>query len=99
MNDAVTIDAQDFFAFDTPFSESQRSFLNGLFLGRLNRSAGGDSVDLPQSAVTILFASQTGTAEALAKNTKKLAAQRGFAGSFSFVAGGRCPRSAEQPQL
>jgi len=81
MNNAVLLETHEFFPVDAPFSDTQRSFLNGLFLGRLSRSTDEQAVAVEQSPVAILFASQTGTAEALAKSTRKQAAQYGFSGS------------------
>jgi sulfite reductase alpha subunit-like flavoprotein len=68
-----------------PFTTEQRAYLNGFFAGFFSRV-------LPQSqgsptssgapalpALTILFGSQTGNAEALAKRLARAAAQKGFA--------------------
>ena len=76
---AADPDFSDFFPVDSPFSDSQRSFLNGLFLGSLNR---GEEVQA-STPLTVLYASQTGTAEALSKKVRKLAAQHGFSGSIA----------------
>jgi sulfite reductase (NADPH) flavoprotein alpha-component len=68
---------------DAPFSEEQRTWLNGFFAGLLTRLAQGAGASLPghSDAVTlkVLFASQTGTAERLARKLAKEAKGRGFA--------------------
>ena len=67
-----------------PFSSEQRAWLNGFLAGMLSRAQGAPA-PAPTAAVptlaplTILFGSQTGTGEALAKRTAKAAGQRGFA--------------------
>ena len=65
-----------------PFSVEQRAWLNGFFAGMFSRSPHGGPVAPAPAALaplTILFASQTGTAERLAKKAAKLASKRGFA--------------------
>jgi sulfite reductase (NADPH) flavoprotein alpha-component len=67
-----------------PFSAEQRAWLNGFFAGMFSRS---HSLTAPPAAsaapalqpLTILFGSQTGTAEGLAKRAAKEAGKRGFA--------------------
>ena len=68
-----------------PFTLEQRAWLNGFLAGLF---ANGGSGDMPQlnnapakagEPLPILFGSQTGTAEALAKRIAKDAEQRGFA--------------------
>jgi sulfite reductase (NADPH) flavoprotein alpha-component len=65
-----------------PFSPEQRAWLNGFFAGLFSRSG---SAPLAASAapalqpLTLLFGSQTGTAEGLAKRAAKEAGKRGFA--------------------
>ena len=74
---------------NAPFSHEQRAWLNGFLAGLFSRQAGA-----PASAVaaqtltplTILFGSQTGTAEALAKKTAKEAGKRGFAANILDMA-------------
>ncbi len=67
---------------DAPFSPDQRAWLNGFFAGLLQglaeRAQTQDSSHAPRFAVKILFASQTGTAERLAKKLAKDARSRGF---------------------
>ncbi len=68
-----------------PFSPEQRAWLNGFFAGLFPRTGWASSASqavapaTPATTVTILFASQTGTAEALAKQASKTATKRGFA--------------------
>ncbi|HEY4300694.1 MAG TPA: sulfite reductase subunit alpha [Candidatus Didemnitutus sp.] len=65
-----------------PFSPEQRHWLNGFIAGLLSRSPGpAPAPAAPAVApipLTIVFGSQTGTAEGLAKRVAKAAAQRGF---------------------
>jgi sulfite reductase (NADPH) flavoprotein alpha-component len=64
---------------DAPFSPQQRAWLNGFFAGLLThlakRTVDAPAVRLP---VAVLYASQTGTAERLAKKLAKEARAKGF---------------------
>lgn len=66
-----------------PFTAEQRSWLNGFLAGLLSQSAAGvASLSAPvveKKPVLILFGSQSGNAESLAKKLAKEAAGRGFA--------------------
>lgn len=70
-----------------PFTAEQRAWLNGFLAGLFsNADAGGAPMPqlntapaAPSEPLTILFGSQTGTAEGLAKKLAKDASQRGFA--------------------
>lgn len=74
-----------------PFTAEQRAWLNGFIAGLLSRGevdpaatagqarAGATSTPAALVPLTILFGSQTGTAEALAKRAAKEAGRRGFA--------------------
>ena len=66
---------------DAPFDVEQRQWLNGLFTGlyAFTRAASGKSAE-PEAgtALTILFGSQSGTAESLSKDLKKFAKTQGF---------------------
>lgn len=68
-----------------PFSAEQRAYLNGFLAGLFSRAPGG-AVNAPMAPeakplvpLTILWGSQTGTAEKLTKRMVKEAGQRGFA--------------------
>ena len=68
-----------------PFTPEQRAYLNGFLAGLFSRvpAAGGGAPIAPVAQtlepLTILFGSQTGTAEKLAKRVAKEAGKRGFA--------------------
>jgi sulfite reductase (NADPH) flavoprotein alpha-component len=70
---------------NAPFSPEQRAWLNGFFAGMFSRgpaAAAGAASSVSAAALvplTILFGSQTGTAEGLAKKAAKEAGKRGFA--------------------
>ena len=66
---------------DAPFSAEQRAWLNGFFGGLLMQLAANARAQVPAAvplAVHVLFASQTGTAEGLAKKLAKEAKGKGF---------------------
>jgi sulfite reductase (NADPH) flavoprotein alpha-component len=76
-----------------PFTPAQRAWLNGFLAGVFSRSALPNSdLRIPNSAsaalqpLTILFGSQTGTAEGLAKKAAKEAGKRGFAATILDMA-------------
>jgi sulfite reductase (NADPH) flavoprotein alpha-component len=68
-----------------PFSAEQRAYLNGFLAGLFSRAPGGAVTAPPEPQgkqlvpLTILWGSQTGTAEKLTKRMVKEAGQRGFA--------------------
>ncbi len=70
---------------NAPFSPEQRAWLNGFLAGVFSRATApsvGGGVPPPRETLTpltILFGSQTGTAENLAKKAAKEAGKRGFA--------------------
>jgi sulfite reductase (NADPH) flavoprotein alpha-component len=73
---------------DAPFSEEQRAWLNGFLAGLFSRASGAEISNLKSeisnsaaslTPLTILYATQTGTTESLAKKAAKLASARGFA--------------------
>lgn len=73
-----------------PFSAEQRAWLNGFFAGMFSRAPGAAIAPVaaaaPLTPLTILFGSQTGTAEGLAKKAAKEAGKRGFAASILDMA-------------
>jgi sulfite reductase (NADPH) flavoprotein alpha-component len=79
-----------------PFSVEQRAWLNGYLAGLFSRTAAPDAAKVaaftggaaPQALtpLTILFGSQTGTAEGLAKRAAKEAGKRGLAATVLDMA-------------
>jgi sulfite reductase (NADPH) flavoprotein alpha-component len=78
-----------------PFSPEQRAWLNGFLAGIFSRAPGGGISNLKSeisnratalTPLTILFGTQTGTAESLAKQAAKEAGKRGFAATILDVA-------------
>src|SRR6187549_2357016 len=67
---------------NAPFTQEQRAWLNGFLAGVFSRAGTAPVASAPSQALaplTILFGSQTGTAEGLAKKVAKEAGKRGFA--------------------
>ncbi len=70
---------------NAPFTAEQRAWLNGFFAGLFSRSPSVGGVPSPRDSaapltpLTLLFASQTGTAEGLAKRAAKEAGKHHFA--------------------
>src|SRR5690349_18212191 len=69
---------------NAPFSPEQRAYLNGFLAGLFSRAplrenAAGNAPPAPLTPIAILFGSQTGNAENLAKRAAKEAGKRGFA--------------------
>jgi len=76
-----------------PFNAQQRAWLNGYFAGLFSRGSVNPvatsaselkppATSVPLTPLTILFGSQTGTAEGLAKRAAKEAGKRGFAATM-----------------
>ncbi|HTL68034.1 MAG TPA: sulfite reductase subunit alpha [Lacunisphaera sp.] len=77
-----------------PFSPEQRAWLNGFLAGLFSRGPVAPAAAVasppagpPLQPLTILFGSQTGTAEALARRAAREAGRRGFAASIMDLAG------------
>jgi Sulfite reductase, alpha subunit (flavoprotein) len=77
---------------NAPFSPEQRAWLNGFFAGMFSRGSAGGVQEAAVAAapaltpLTILFGSQTGTAESLAKKAAKEAGKRSFAATVLDMA-------------
>jgi sulfite reductase (NADPH) flavoprotein alpha-component len=72
-----------------PFTPEQRAWLNGFLAGLFSRQPGGApsaSAAPALTPLTILYATQTGTAESLAKKAAKAAGRIGFAPAILDVA-------------
>ena len=74
-----------------PFSPEQRAYLNGFFAGLFSRTAVAPGaapapVARPLEPLTILFGSQTGNCENLARRIAKEACRRGFAPTIHDLA-------------
>ena len=74
-----------------PFTAEQRAYLNGFFAGLFSRSPLASPVAAapearPLTPLTILFGSQTGNAENLAKRIARAAGNRGFAPTIQDLA-------------
>jgi sulfite reductase (NADPH) flavoprotein alpha-component len=68
---------------NSPFTPEQRAWLNGFFAGVYSRTAPPAAVaaSKPLTPLTVLFGSQTGTAEGLARKVAAEAGKHGFAAS------------------
>ncbi|MEM9316182.1 MAG: flavodoxin domain-containing protein, partial [Pseudomonadota bacterium] len=75
-----TSDIPEFIPPDSPFDEAQRAYLNGLFAGiyTLSKNAAAGETEEAQTPLTVLFGSQTGTAESLSKDLRKFSRTQGF---------------------
>ncbi|MEO1078553.1 MAG: flavodoxin domain-containing protein [Pseudomonadota bacterium] len=73
-------DVPEFIPPGSPFDEAQRAYLNGLFAGIYAFSKNGASgeSEQAQTPLTVLFGSQTGTAESLSKDLRKFSRTQGF---------------------
>lgn len=88
-----------------PFSPEQRAWLNGFFAGLFSRTAQSPAPGAqgpsaaPLQPLTILFGSQTGTAEGLAKRAAKEAGKRGFAPTVLDMAQADLAKLASEKSL
>ena len=88
-----------------PFTPEQRAWLNGFLNGMFSRLPAAPAVAnttqaaRPPEPLTILFGSQTGTAEALAKRAAKEALKRGFAATVLDMAQTNATKLAAEKNL
>jgi sulfite reductase (NADPH) flavoprotein alpha-component len=83
-----------------PFTVEQRAWLNGFMAGLLAReNLAAGSAPAPATPLTILFGSQTGTAERLAKQAAKTANSRGFNASVLDMGSATVPKIAATENL
>jgi sulfite reductase (NADPH) flavoprotein alpha-component len=88
-----------------PFTSEQRAWLNGFLAGLFSRgsvasaSLGDRTATTPLRSLMILFGSQTGNAEALARRAAKVAGQRGFAPTVCEMAQYNCGGLAQEQNL
>lgn len=70
-----------------PFTPAQKAWLNGFLAGLFSREPSNAAAPAARPAIpiSILYASQTGTSERLAKKASKLAAKSGFAPTIMEV--------------
>ncbi len=89
-----------------PFTLEQRAWLNGFLAGLFSRaplvmppSAQEAAASQPLQSLTILFGSQTGNAEVLAKRAAKAAGQRGFVPTVCDLAQYDCHRLTQEQNV
>ncbi len=86
-----------------PFTPEQRAWLNGFFAGMFSRAPGTSAVPAAAAPalipLTVLFGSQTGTAEGLAKKAAKEAGKRGFAATAVDMAQTDAAKLANEKNL
>jgi sulfite reductase (NADPH) flavoprotein alpha-component len=63
---------------NAPFTREQCAWLNGFLIGLFGGSSGGQEASKPKTCLPILYGSQTGTAEQLAKRMAVEAGRRDF---------------------
>lgn len=81
-----------------PFTSEQRAWLNGFLAGLIARASKvPEQVARPK--ITVLYGSQTGTAEGLARKAVKLLSARGFAASAADMAATRAEQLADAGAL
>ncbi|MDP0501510.1 MAG: sulfite reductase subunit alpha [Verrucomicrobiota bacterium JB022] len=71
---------------NAPFTIEQRSWLNGFLAGLFSEREGEAENAAPAQTLTVLYGSQTGNAEGLAKQTRKAGEKAGYAVKVSDMA-------------
>ena len=88
---------------NAPFSPEQRAWLNGFLAGIFSRAPASGSqpstLNPPLIPLTLLFGTQTGTAETLAKQAAKEAGKRGFAATVLDMAAVTAAQLAQHSNL
>ncbi len=88
---------------NAPFSPEQRAWLNGFLAGLFSRAPASGSqpstLNSQLTPLTLLFGTQTGTAETLAKQAAKEAGKRGFAATVLDMAAVTAAQLAQHPNL
>ena len=75
---------------NAPFTSEQRAYLNGLLAGLFSTTATSPIVDPPPSLkIAVLYASQSGTAEGLARKVTKELKAKGHIASLISLEGDR----------
>ena len=72
---------------NAPFSSEQRAWLNGLLAGIFSSAPAAPTATRPSLRVAVLYASQSGTAEGLARKLAKELKARGHSPSVSTLVG------------
>ena len=72
---------------NAPFTAEQRAWLNGLFAGIFSSAPAPDMEAKPAPRIAVLYASQSGTAEGLARKLAKELKAAGFTPAVSTLAG------------
>jgi len=72
---------------NAPFTEEQRAWLNGLLAGMFSNAPQATAVTKPSRRIAVLYASQSGTAEGLARKLAKELKAEGHAPAASTLVG------------
>lgn len=89
---------------DAPFDPAQRRFVEGFLAGLISvraahQAARAPDADAPGAPLTVLYGSQSGNCEALAKQVRKLARGQGFAPEVASLDGFEFERLGEIKHL